>query len=313
VDSGALMRTLSEVHQVASRFQDDSGAIRFFDVLTLTAERLFAEAEVDVGIFEAGIGGRLDATRVLQPELTLLTSIGADHEELLGTEPAQRLREKAGVAPPRGVLIASALPDELDSELHRVSRENDLVTTILEPVRGANEPGYHAANRALARAGAAFILGHDPPTAESSDVEGRFQAGVVDSVPFIADVAHNPTAWEAFLDAVPAGRHQAVVAISKPRPGAEMAATLARHEDLFDTVITTQLVVRPAVDPLDLAAAIVASGIDAVAVDQPQEAFAEALRRCENTGLPMLVFGSNYVVVDFLAWVTVRSGGAATS
>jgi folylpolyglutamate synthase/dihydropteroate synthase len=183
------------------------------------------------------------------------------------------------------------------------SAAHELNTTILEPVHSDDEPDYHAANRTVARAGAAFILGADPPSSKSSDVEGRFQAGLVDGVPFLADVAHNPTAWEAFLAAVPPGQYQAVVAISKPRPGAELAAALARHEDLFDTVIATRLVVRPAEDPLELAAAIVASGLDAVAIDTPQDAFAETLKRCKNTELPMLVFGSNYVVVDFLAWV----------
>lgn len=302
VESGDLTRALSEVHAVAGEFQDNSGAVRFFDVLTLTAERLFADAGVEVGIFEAGIGGRLDATRLLAPELTLLTSIGSDHEELLGKEPVQRLREKAGVAPSAGALIASALPDGLATELRSFSEAHDLQTTILAPVSAGDEPIYHAANRSLARAGAAVIIGAEPPAQHSSDVEGRFQAGIVDGVPFLADVAHNPTAWEAFLGAVPDGRYQAVVSISKPRPGAELAETLFRHRDLFDTVITTNLVVRPAIDPLDLASDIVAAGVDAVAIDTPQDAFAETLKRCKNTELPLLVFGSNYVVVDFLAW-----------
>jgi folylpolyglutamate synthase/dihydropteroate synthase len=303
VESDNFMQALTEVHDIAAQFQDDSGSVRFFDVLTLTAERLFAEAGVQVGVFEAGIGGRLDATRVLQPELTLLTSVGADHEELLGAEPVQRLREKARVAPVGGRFVASALDDSLEGELRVIAGHDHLDLTILDRVEpDAVEPGYAAANLVLARAGATAILGRESPSTSPTDVEGRFQRGVVGGVQFIADVAHNPTAWEAFLGAVPKASYQVVVAISKPRPGAELAAILSAHADLFDTVITTNLTVRPADDPLELAETILMSGLDTTAIEEPHEAFAEALMRCRNTDLPLLVFGSNYVVVDFLAW-----------
>jgi dihydrofolate synthase/folylpolyglutamate synthase len=304
VESEALATTLLEIHEIAQEFQDDSGAVRFFDVLTLTAERLFAEAGVEVGVFEAGIGGRLDATRLLEPELTLLTSIGADHEELLGTEPAQRLREKLGVAPGRGTVIASALEPSLADEVPAFAAEHELTATILEPVSpGENEPAYLAANRALAHAGARELLGADPPAAQLSDAEGRFQHGTVDGVPFIADVAHNPTAWEAFLAAVPEGTYEGVVAISRPRPPHELAEVLARHRHLFESLTITELTVRPAEDPAQLASIISSHGLTADVVDHPDSAFASAAARAKASGLPLLVFGSNYVVVDFLAWV----------
>ena len=304
VDPGDLMTALSEVHEIAQEFQDGSGAVRFFDVLTIAAERLFAQAGVEVGVFEAGIGGRLDATRILEPELTLLTSIGSDHEELLGAEPAQRLHEKVGVAPKGGSLIASHLDSELDGELESIASSAEMQLTVLEsPTPDEGEPAYHAANRALARAGVRAILGAEPPDIDPAEAEGRFERGTVHGVPFIADVAHNPTAWEAFLHAVPDGVYQGLVAISKPRPGDELAVTLARHKDLFDTVVATSLTIRPAEDPIDLAAAIADKGIEAIGITEPNSAFENALGRCRNNELPLLVFGSNYLVVDFLAWV----------
>jgi len=266
---------------------------------------MFAESGVEVGIFEAGIGGRLDATKTLEPELTLLTSIGADHEELLGAEPAQRLHEKAGVVPEGGKLIASSLGEELDEDLRKFARAREIDLTILDlPEINPEAPAYHVANEALARAGAAAILGTTAPGIELTHTEGRFDCGTVHGVPFIADVAHNPTAWEAFLDAVPDGTYQGVVSISAPRPPDELAATLARHAELFDTVITTNLTVRPAQNPLDLAAAISQQGVEAIAIADPHIAFEDALDRCRNMGLPLLVLGSNYLVVDFLAWVS---------
>lgn len=307
VESNELATTLLEIHAIAQEFQDSSGAVRFFDVLTLTAERMFAQAGVEVGVFEAGIGGRLDATRILEPELTLLTSIGADHEELLGTEPVERLYEKLGVAPAGGTVIASALEPSLAAELRAFAGEHELNAAVLEPVvPEGDDPAYLAANRALARDAARELLGADPPPTELVGAEGRFERGAVEGVPFIADVAHNPTAWDAFLSAVPEGRYQGVVAISKPRPPAELVAALAGHKDLFETVVIAGLTVRPAVDPLELAAAIAQDGLDAVGIDGPVAAFDEALQRAKHNEVPLLVFGSNYVVVDFLAWAEQR-------
>lgn len=307
VDSDALWSTLTEVHEIAQEFQDNSGAVRFFDVLTLTAERLFEEAGVQVGVFEAGIGGRLDATRVLSPDLTLLTSIGTDHEELLGTEATQRLREKAGVVPAGGRIIASRLDQELDAELRAIAGQNGLNLTILEAVTGEEgEPGYQAANRALARAGATELLGAAPPAVDLAGAEGRFQTGFVDGVPFIADVAHNPSAWDAFLDAVTPERYVGVVAISKPRSPRELIASLRRRSELLDRVIITGLTIRPAEDPIELAAAAAQAGLPAIGNRDPQTAFTEALELARKEGRPLLVFGSNYLVVDFLAWVARR-------
>ena len=99
VPPAAWRRALEGVDELARAQAEQPGDLRFFDVLTLAAEKLFADDGVEVGIYEAGIGGRLDAVRVLEPQLTLLTSIGSDHEELLGREPRQRLVDKVSVAP----------------------------------------------------------------------------------------------------------------------------------------------------------------------------------------------------------------------
>src|SRR6185312_3914219 len=65
-------------------------------------------------IFEAGIGGRLDASAVLQPPVVALTSVSLDHVELLGDDPASILREKLGIAPPGAAVVSARLGDELE-------------------------------------------------------------------------------------------------------------------------------------------------------------------------------------------------------
>ncbi len=73
----------------------------YFEAVTAAAFVLFAEADVDFELLEVGLGGRLDATNLAEPELSLVTEIGLDHTELLGTTTTAIAREKAGIFRPR--------------------------------------------------------------------------------------------------------------------------------------------------------------------------------------------------------------------
>lgn len=77
----------------------------FFEVTTATAFELFRQAAVEVAVCEVGLGGRLDATNVLTPMVTAITSIGLDHEQCLGTTLEAIAIEKAGIAKPGVPLI----------------------------------------------------------------------------------------------------------------------------------------------------------------------------------------------------------------
>ncbi len=69
----------------------------YFEALAIAAFGYFAEQRADLAIVEVGLGGRLDATNVCEPVLSLITSISLDHEQHLGTTPAAVAREKAGI------------------------------------------------------------------------------------------------------------------------------------------------------------------------------------------------------------------------
>lgn len=72
----------------------------FFELLTLTAMVAFQQAEVDVAVFEVGLGGRLDSTNVIQPLVSVITEIGIDHTRQLGDTIEEIAREKAGIIKP---------------------------------------------------------------------------------------------------------------------------------------------------------------------------------------------------------------------
>jgi dihydrofolate synthase / folylpolyglutamate synthase len=86
----------------------------FFEATTCIAFRYFADEGIDVGIIETGLGGRLDATNVLTPVVSVITNIAMDHMEYLGNTIAAIAREKAGIIKPRvPVVTASASSDAL--------------------------------------------------------------------------------------------------------------------------------------------------------------------------------------------------------
>ena len=71
--------------------------LSFFEITTAMAFKFFAESDVEVAVIETGLGGRLDATNIITPVLSVVTNIGLDHTDLLGNTLAQVAREKAGI------------------------------------------------------------------------------------------------------------------------------------------------------------------------------------------------------------------------
>jgi dihydrofolate synthase/folylpolyglutamate synthase len=77
----------------------------FFETLTAMAFRYFAESQVDIAVLEVGMGGRLDATNVVEPMLSVITDISLDHQKYLGNTIGEIAREKAGIIRPGGVVV----------------------------------------------------------------------------------------------------------------------------------------------------------------------------------------------------------------
>ena len=95
IDEESLGRLLLKVKAAAEEAQVEP---TFFEVLTIVAFLYYAEQNIDVAVLEAGMGGRLDSTAVADGELIVLTSIGLEHTEVLGSTESAILKEKMGVA-----------------------------------------------------------------------------------------------------------------------------------------------------------------------------------------------------------------------
>ena len=94
-----------------------------FEMMTVLAFHIFAQARVDIAIVEVGLGGRLDATNVLTPLVSIITSIGLDHQQYLGSTLAAIAREKGGIIKPAVPVVLGKLDQESREVLYRQARE----------------------------------------------------------------------------------------------------------------------------------------------------------------------------------------------
>lgn len=99
----------------------------YFEFLNVMAYQFFREKRVDITVFETGLGGRLDSTNVVsQPNLTVITSIGMDHTQHLGSTLAAIAREKAGIIKKNvPVVLGSALAEEAKQAILAVARQQE--------------------------------------------------------------------------------------------------------------------------------------------------------------------------------------------
>ncbi|MFP6899708.1 MAG: folylpolyglutamate synthase/dihydrofolate synthase family protein [Opitutales bacterium] len=93
----------------------------FFELITAMGFLLFAREQVDVAVVETGLGGRLDATNVVDPILTIVTSVAMDHVAQLGNDLASIAKEKAGILKQRVPVVIGRMPFEAKEVIVRVA------------------------------------------------------------------------------------------------------------------------------------------------------------------------------------------------
>ena len=131
----------------------------FFEFMTGMALLHFQKEAVDVAIVEVGLGGRLDATNVVDPEVSVITSIGLDHCEILGKTHELIAREKGGIIEPGRPVVIGALPAEAEAVIRELCDERGCdLTRISDRYGEGREPypetnlagGYQRLNAAIA-------------------------------------------------------------------------------------------------------------------------------------------------------------------
>jgi dihydrofolate synthase/folylpolyglutamate synthase len=105
--------------------------ITWFEILTAVAFLHFAQAEVDVAVVEVGLGGRLDATNVVTPLVSVITSLSIDHTKFLGDTLPEIAYEKAGIIKPGIPVITAAQKSEASAVLQRVAVERESPLSLI--------------------------------------------------------------------------------------------------------------------------------------------------------------------------------------
>ena len=107
------------------RDTDPSASPTFFEILTAVAMLYFKKKQVDMAVLEVGLGGRLDSTNVVIPQVSVITNVGLDHTAILGNTLSSIAYEKAGIIK-QGVPVVSAIEDsEALSVIEKTCKEKD--------------------------------------------------------------------------------------------------------------------------------------------------------------------------------------------
>lgn len=138
IDAGTFARQVDGLRDLVRRLGEshpDAGAPTTFELTTVLAVLAFAEAAVDVTIVEVGLGGRLDATNALDTDLSVITPIGLDHQQILGRTLAAIASEKAGIIRVRQRVVSARQRAAAARVVEARCRELEAPLEIVPPLR----------------------------------------------------------------------------------------------------------------------------------------------------------------------------------
>ena len=125
VEQEEFTRLIENIKPVAEGFRDhkELGKLSFFEILTAVAFLYFKERRIDIAVLETGLGGRLDATNIVQPLVSGLTNISMEHADKLGDTLSAIVKEKAGIIKAGGMVVAASQEKEVADVIREVSRD----------------------------------------------------------------------------------------------------------------------------------------------------------------------------------------------
>jgi dihydrofolate synthase / folylpolyglutamate synthase len=248
----ALNQALQKVANILEQYPDLK--ITQFEAFTAAAFGYFAQEKLDYVVVEVGLGGRLDATNVFEsPEITVITSIGLDHQDRLGDTLAAIAREKAGIIKPGVPVVVGSLPSEalhvveqraqeLNAPLYRVSPAqmgqnawfvgNFAYTThLLGSVQGQNSSLAVQVGRLLGLPDTSMKEG-----LAQAEWPGRYQEVIYQGHKLLVDGAHNAEAALALRSYLGEQPVHWIMGVLNTKNYSTMLQLLLRPGDRFSAV-----------------------------------------------------------------------------
>ena len=113
-----LLRFFRRFDELLKRY-----SLTYFEISTAIAFWFFEQQKVDIAIIETGLGGRLDATNIITPEVSVITSVGLDHTDILGDSLGKIAKEKGGIIKPKKPVVVGRLKDEAMDVMKEIAAE----------------------------------------------------------------------------------------------------------------------------------------------------------------------------------------------
>jgi dihydrofolate synthase/folylpolyglutamate synthase len=306
----------------------------FFEITTALAFKYFAESELDYAVIEVGLGGRLDATNVLTPSASVITSIGLEHTNILGTEIEKIAYEKAGIIKPYSKVFVGRMADaakeviknkafEVDAEFYDINsfllEPADFVRVKLSkyeyniystPLRGY----YQLLNSALAILTLDQTIGFDYPlqissgirnVSENTGIQGRYEI-YHDRPRIIFDAAHNLEGIDLLLDEFrkEADNYEKRILIFGVMRDKSVKDMLKRIAKNFDEVYFTNIDYERSAKISELIAEAKQLSLAADGLTDPAD-FIEKFKLNQNNEC-LVVTGSIYVLGDIKAKLLLK-------
>jgi dihydrofolate synthase/folylpolyglutamate synthase len=313
------------------------GPPSYFEILVAMSFLYFAQERVDAAVVEVGVGGTLDGTNVLLPEVSVLTNVGTDHRDVLGDTVEQIARDKAGIIKDGIPVVTAAEQPEVLAILHAAAAKHKAPLTVVQQTvqmtDTVTEGGFAQSIDLLTPDGRyAFVLpligefqAVNAATAivacervrhvwplQPADVE-RGLSGVAlagraeycpSHPPLLFDVAHNVEKMAALRSALerhfPGRRLTIVAAIAEDKDAPAMLAVW-RGSPAHFIFTAFEVAHRRSRHPQHLVNVASSVGLSARAVDDPIEALSIARRVAGPSDL-VVVTGSTFLVGDVRKW-----------
>lgn len=299
-----------------------------FELITAIGFKYFAESGCDLVVLETGLGGRFDATNVIEkPVMSVITGIDLDHTAVLGSTTAEIAFEKAGIIKKgRPVLVGEADGDALETIKKKAEEEcapltltdyssvkavsTDIGGSVFEyesgeyflPLKGT----YQFRNAANVLAALKILKKEGIKTDENSIRKGlgkvswpaRFET-LSESPLIIYDGAHNPQGISAAAENIKTYfrgiKPVILTGVMADKSHREMAEILS---PLICEVFTVKPDNPRSLDPASLASEFVSCGCSALPCASVKEGFELSVRAAEEKGLPLLILGTLYMYSD---------------
>lgn len=303
IEERDVCRIMEKIKQIADKYPEP---LTYFEAGTLLAFQYFAEQDIDFGVIEVGMGGRLDATNIIRPEVSVITTIALEHTQYLGKDLVSIAREKGGIIKNETPLITGVTGEALEalkeickqknaSLIHVgtdigyerkgsdingqvfdvagiLGRYENMRTKLLGKYQVFNAAVATGAIECLKKKGVLIPEGSIYDGISSAFIPGRFE--ILSSSPTIVlDVAHNPQAAQALADTIRSiknGRLNVVLGIMKDK---DIKSFVQSFSGIADLIIATKPKTKRAADPHIISGEAQACGMQTMIIEDVRKAF----------------------------------------